>query len=209
MAPSFELLETLRWTPDEGYFLLERHLERLRGSARHFRYPCPSHRVDAALAAAIAGATAPRRVRLLVNQDGVVRVEQAALEPAARPVRVGLAAGPIDSSDPFLFYKTTHREHLERERVPGADDTVLWNERREITETIIANLVVELDGQRITPPIACGLLPGTMRAELLARGEIAEGRIQVEQFLAATKIWAINSVRGWREVLIDGVQTRT
>jgi para-aminobenzoate synthetase/4-amino-4-deoxychorismate lyase len=202
MAPPFELLETLRWTPDEGYFLLERHLERLRGSARHFRYPCPPGRVDAALAAAVAGAAAPRRVRLLVNEDGVVRAEQAALEPAAGPVRVGLAAGPIDSSDPFLFHKTTHREHLERERRAGVDDTALWNERREITETIIANLVVELDGRRVTPPIACGLLPGTMRAELLARGEIVEAPIQVDQFLAATKIWAINSVRGWRELVV-------
>src|ERR1035438_9221092 len=31
---AFSLLETMRWTPEEGYFLLERHLERLRASAR-------------------------------------------------------------------------------------------------------------------------------------------------------------------------------
>ena len=35
----FQLLETLLWTPDEGYFLLTRHLERLRESALYFDYP--------------------------------------------------------------------------------------------------------------------------------------------------------------------------
>ena len=37
-CPRFSLLETLRWTPQEGYYLLERHLERLQDSARYFGF---------------------------------------------------------------------------------------------------------------------------------------------------------------------------
>jgi para-aminobenzoate synthetase/4-amino-4-deoxychorismate lyase len=195
----FELLETLRWTADEGFFLLDRHLQRLSDSARYFDYNCSLERVMDALAHAVTGSARPLRVRLLVNRNGDPRVEHAPLEAAPGPLRVGLAARPIDPTDPFLFHKTTNRGHLERERLPSYDETVLWNPSREITEGVIANLVVDLGGRRVTPPVACGLLPGTMRAELLARGEIAEARISVEEFLQAPRVWLINSVRGWRE----------
>ena len=36
--PVFSLLETLRWTAEEGYFLLARHLERLEQSALYFEF---------------------------------------------------------------------------------------------------------------------------------------------------------------------------
>jgi len=200
--PPFELLETLRWTADEGFFLLDRHLQRLSDSARYFDYNCSIERVADALSRAVDGAQHPLRVRLLVNRDGDPRVEHRALEPSPAPLRVGIAARPVDPSDPFLFHKTTNREHLERERLAAYDETVLWNPSREITEGIIANLVVDLGGRRVTPPVACGLLAGTMRAELLSRGEIVEARVSIDEFLQAPRFWMINSVRGWREAAL-------
>ena len=143
------------------------------------------------------------RVRLLVNRDGEPRVERVDLEPASATLRLGLAASPIDPTNPFLFHKTTNRGHLERARLPGYDDTVLWNPSGDITEGTIANLVVDLNGRRVTPPVECGLLPGTLRAELLARGEIVEGRIAVAHFRQAPRVWAINSVRGWCDAILD------
>ncbi len=50
---------------------------------------------------------------------------------------------------------------------------ILCNERGRLTEFSISNLVLEIDGVRVTPPIECGLLPGVMRRE--ARG-IGRGR---------------------------------
>jgi branched-subunit amino acid aminotransferase/4-amino-4-deoxychorismate lyase len=120
------------------------------------------------------------------------------------PVRAALAAHPVDSRSPFLFHKTTHREHLERERRSGFDDTVLWNQHGEVTETIIANLVVQIDALKVTPPVAAGLLPGTMRAELLARGEIVERSVRVDELRGAPRFWLINSVRGWMDAVLAG-----
>ena len=58
--------------------------------------------------------------------------------------------------------------------------------------------------RRVTPPVACGLLPGTLRAELLATGQIGEARVTVEELKAAAHFWLVNSVRGWcNGVLID------
>ena len=46
------------------------------------------------------------------------------------------------------------------------------------------------------------LLPGTMRAELLERGEIVERVVTVEEVRAAEQIWLINSVRGWMPAVL-------
>jgi len=200
--PDFELLETLRWTPESGFYLLDRHLHRLQESARYFGFTCSPSRVREVLARAVGASDHSLRVRLLVGRDGNTRAEQSRLEPTAGPLRIGLAARPIDPTDPFLFHKTTNRTQQDRQRSPAYDEVVMWNPAGQITEAITANVVVDLDGRAVTPPVECGLLAGTMRAELLAAGEIAEAPITVEQLLAARRIWLVNSVRGWRQGLV-------
>lgn len=75
---------------------------------------------------------------------------------------------------------------------------LLFNERGEVTESCIANVVVELDGKKVTPPVLSGLLAGTFRAELLEQGEIEEGVVALDDLKRATSIWRINSVRRWQ-----------
>ena len=202
--PAFELLETLRWTPDEGYYLRDRHLQRLVDSAGYFDVPLRREEVAQqlnALAGTFAGL--PQRVRVLLSQSGAVRCEAAPLVQLADalPLRVGLAREPVNTSDPFLFHKTTHRAVYEaaRRSCPDCDDVLLWNERGELTESTIANLVVERDGELVTPPVASGLLAGTLRAELLAQGTIHEGVVRVADLEPGQRVWLINSLRGWRE----------
>ena len=76
---------------------------------------------------------------------------------------------PIDRGDEFLRHKTTRRDRYDeaRERFPEAYDVLLWNRLGQLCESTIANLVVEIDNEYRTPPVEAGLLPGTMRAELL------------------------------------------
>jgi para-aminobenzoate synthetase/4-amino-4-deoxychorismate lyase len=196
---AFDLLETLRWTPEEGFYLLDRHVRRLADSAEYFGFPC---RLDAALHAlhgAVAGGNAPLRLRLLLARTGAVRVETEPLVASLGPLEVALAVEPIDSSDRYLFHKTTYRDVYDRARIPGYDDVVLWNGRGEITEATTANIVVQVDGELVTPPVACGLLPGTCRAELLDRGEIRESIVTVDQLRAASRCWLTNAVHGRRE----------
>jgi len=146
----------------------------------------------------------PLRVRLLLAADGSLRTETypIAVESETLPVRLGLAGEPIDSVDPFLHFKTTNRGVYERARASRSDcgDVLLWNERGEITESTIANLVARIDGELVTPPVSSGLLAGTFRAELLARGEITERVIRVEELKNADALFLINSVQRWRGV---------
>lgn len=202
----FDLLETLRWSPGEGFFLLERHLQRLQEAAEYFSMPMPRAEVDAALEAAVAEAAGPLRVRLLVSRQGQVRVEQQPFVPAAGVVRAALAPAPVDSSDVFLFHKTTNRRVYDdaRASVPGVDEVLLWNASGDVTEGTIANLVAEIDGVRVTPPIASGLLAGTYRAMLVETGRVTERVITVDELRRATALWLVNSVQGERPVELVG-----
>jgi para-aminobenzoate synthetase/4-amino-4-deoxychorismate lyase len=85
---------------------------------------------------------------------------------------------------------------------PGYSDVLLFNDRGELTESTIANLVVEIDGELLTPPIECGLLPGTLRAHLLAERRVREEILPITRIGPATRCWLANSVRGFQPVAV-------
>ena len=82
------------------------------------------------------------------------------------------------------------------------DDVILWNERGEVTEATIANVVAEIDGVRYTPPLSCGLLGGTFRGELLGSGQIRERVLIRADVSGASRLWLINSVREWVDAVL-------
>jgi para-aminobenzoate synthetase/4-amino-4-deoxychorismate lyase len=110
----------------------------------------------------------------------------------------------VEPDNLFLRHKTTRREIYEiasRER-PDADDVLLWNRRGELTESTRANLVLRIGGEMLTPAAASGLLPGTLRAELLARGQLREAILTKEDLQRAEAVFLINSVRGWMPAIV-------
>lgn len=207
-ALSFDLLETLLFTPAGGYFLLAGHLARLRRSAACFGFPDPQAAVREALAACSAGRTSGAwRVRVLWSREGRVRTQVSPQVGAVAPVTFALARTPVAASDPFLHHKTTHRDVYARARADmpdGCDEVLLVNERGEATEFTVGNLVAVGGGRFLTPPLHCGLLDGTFRKRLLAAGRIREAVLRPEDLHAAERLYLINSVRGWvRAVLPD------
>jgi para-aminobenzoate synthetase/4-amino-4-deoxychorismate lyase len=194
---AFKLIETLRLETGD-LWLLERHLARLRSSSEYFGFVFDDSHVHAALdEAAAKNIYGAWRVRLLLARDGKVATECFPLESDPAEVRVAFAKTAIDSRNEFLQHKTTERD-IYAPHLPGADvfDTLLFNERDEITEFTRGNIVVELDGQRFTPPVSCGLLAGVLRSELLSRGEVSERVITRTDLKRARQLWFANSVRG-------------
>ena len=209
--PDFRLLETLLFEPGCGIFLREEHLERLAGSAEYFDIPLDRPAVFQALETACRqDAGGPLRIRLLVDRAGGIEVQAFPVETGGeKVVALALAGQPVDPADRFLFHKTTHRATYEAARAarPDADDVVLWNSRGEVTESTIANIVVRKGGRLVTPPVACGLLPGTFRGHLLASGGVEEEAIGLDDLRGAEEIFLVNSVRRWRRArLLPGEQ---
>ena len=200
-APPFSLIETMRLSED-GILLLDEHMDRLTQSARYFGFALDADALRAELIRT--GEEAGECVlRLVLEKSGDWSVERRPL-PEPTPCRVAVAPDRVDSRDPFLFHKTTRRGIYERALagVSGVDDVLLVNERSEVTEGTIANLVVELDGEMLTPALDCGLLPGTMRGRLLKDGRVREGIIRVGDLSRCTGLWLVNSVRGWRRATL-------
>lgn len=205
-VPGFRLLETLRWAPGEGFALLDRHLARIAASAACFDFPCDQDQIRAMLATAVEDLRGPTRVRVLLDGEGSVLCEAVDLVGLPDPLRAALATTPVDPTDVLLYHKTTRREVYERAKAsrPEADAVILWNEDGDVTEGTEANLVVTLAGQKVTPPVASGLLPGTMRAALLEQGAIHQRRVSIADLRVAEQVWLINSVRGWMRVVVEG-----
>ena len=204
----FSLLETILWTPEEGYFLLEYHLRRLQDSADYFNFLYDADRVIHKLRSMEDSfVKTAHKVRLLMASDGSISCQAEPLPGTDKPksYRLCLSPSPIDSANPFLFHKTTHRQVYDsaRSTCPEYDDVLLWNEKGEITETCIANVVVSLDGELITPPVECGLLPGTFRTWLLEQEKVREEIITRESIKNADRIYLVNSVRKWWEPSLE------
>ncbi len=200
------LIETIRWTPGKGYFLLAEHMIRLQDSADYFDFPCSADKIDAYLEALATSFPAePQRVRLLLHKDGHLKGTASSIPdtPSTSFMKLALAKNPIDSRSILLYHKTTQRQIYETclAEAGDSDEVILWNERGEVTECCTANLVVERSGQLLTPPLTSGLLPGTYRAYLLKRGILTEQILTIEDLQSSPTIYLINALRKWRKAI--------
>ena len=202
--PQFSLLETMLWTNSEGFFLLDKHLERLKKSADYFDFPVNTNSLKHKLLDEAQNKNMESaKVRLLLHHDGNFEYE---FQPFSgnlqktSPLQVSMAKSPVDPSNVFLYHKTTYREPYKQAKAecPGFDDVILYNTNNEITETSIANIVVKFNGTFYTPPVKCGLLNGVFRQHLLDQGTVREKQLTVNELKNSEDIYLINSVRKWQ-----------
>ena len=194
-----QLLETLLWTSEQGFFLLDYHLNRLVKSAEYFDFEIDRNQIVTELEKAVNAQKGVKKVRMLMFKDGRIQVQLSSIDVNVlkQSYQVKLAEQPIDSRDIYLFHKTTQRNIYRSftDRYPEFDDVLLINEKGELTESCIANLVVEIDGIKYTPPVTCGLLNGTYRQYLIENKELYEKVIDKNTLARAEKVSLINSVR--------------
>lgn len=197
----FRLIETMRWSPDTGFNLIERHLRRLGASARYFGFQFDDGAIRRALVAAVSDAAGLQRVRLTLGVRGDTQVEIAPLTLAEPDTewRYGFAATPVNSGDWRVHHKTTQRGFYEEAlaAADGCDEVVFVNECGEVTEGSRTNVFVERDGVWLTPPLSSGLLDGCLRRELIENGpqRVVESVLRPGD-LEGGKVWFGNALRG-------------
>lgn len=202
----FDLLETMLWTPQKGYWLFDCHVRRLTQSAAYFGFLVDSAKIRAELKRLAAELPdRAHRIRLTLARQGSFQCDKKILQPAARQFGdVTFAASPVEAGNVFLYHKTTCRQvYVDAVKaVPGCSDVLLYNEKGEVTESTIANVAFEIRGRLFTPPVPCGLLPGTQRAWLIGQGKLQERVITRAQALRATGVYLLNSLRGMQKIRI-------
>ncbi len=199
----FGLIETLLWTRGEGFSLLPEHLARLAASSAALGFAYDEARIRDALNAAVAQAASERlRVRLVLARDAAIETSVTPIEPIPRDTvwRVSVTERRFSSADPLLQHKTTRRALYEDALAEaaqrcGADEVLFQNERGELCEAARCNLFVPQSEILLTPPLFCGLLPGTLRAALIAQARARESILRLED-ISGSEFFVGNSVRG-------------
>ncbi len=202
-SDDFRLIESLLHD-QSGYLLIERHLRRMEESATYFDFPFSRDELLMQLKLLGHSLTGRHKVRILLGANGDVSLEAQEISgaPDSRPLlQVAVSQQRTDSSDPFLYQKTTRRALYEAElrAHPECEEVIFLNERGEVTEGSYTNIVVSRQGDFLTPALSCGLLPGVLREELMEVGIIREAVLTLDDIMNADTFWLINSVRGWRE----------
>jgi len=215
--PDFRLFETILWQPGVGYWLLESHLRRLENGANYFKYAFDKETICALLQQESKKFTAGcYRVRLSLEKDGRLACLATECElptctslpdvpppvdEQSLPV-VAFSSHQTATDNPWIFHKTTIRQLYDSEykqaREEDIFDLLFCNEKGEVTEGCITNIIIYKDGRYSTPPVRCGLLDGTMRGQLLAdtKRPVFEEIITEEIVREADAVYLCNSVRG-------------
>ena len=183
---TFDLFETMRFDPAVGIQLLDRHIARIGESARMFGFPFDRHAARNELQAATFRIAESRRVRLMLSPSGRIAIEVQPHQPKpADFVEVRLVTLPVDSSDFRLRHKTTDRSfYVEARMAAGSFEVALVDNEGFITEGSFTNIFVRGPGALLTPPLTRGLLPGVLRAELIANGSAVEADLRPEDLEA-------------------------
>lgn len=192
------LIERLLWEEKSGYQRLSFHLVRLERSAAAFGYPFS---LKEAMQALRFGRIATRaRVRLMLSHNGAIEVEP---EPFPRPKprmwSAVISPDLLDPSDPWLRHKTTNRDLYDtarRNRPVDVDEIIFANELGHVCEGATTNIFADFGDGMVTPPLKDGLLPGTLRAEMLELGQVREETIPLDSIHDAKALFLGNSVRG-------------
>ncbi len=195
----FDLIETMRFSPDNGIALLELHLERVKASAGAFGFGFDRHAIRNAIQALCFELEAPARVRLMVSASGAYCLEAGAL-PAALPDPWACVVLPlpVDTGDWRLRHKSSDRAFYEAglaaARGVGAGEALLIRDDGLLTEGCFTNLFVMRDGRLLTPPARLGLLAGVLRRSLLETGRAVEAELRLDDLEAGFFIG--NALRG-------------
>jgi len=195
LSRQFRVIETLGWDGRRA-IRSDRHLARAAATCMALGIAFDSHSARSLLA----GITdpAPLRLRLTIDRDGRCDLTATPQSPAPTEWRVALATARLDPDDPWLRHKTTLRALYDETRAAmseSLDEVIFANTRGEICEGTITNLFFD-DGHGLaTPPLACGLLPGVLRAEMLETGACREAVLPIDR-IGQVRLFVGNSLRG-------------
>ncbi len=195
--PGFALIETMLWTPGGGIAHRARHMARLRRSSRALGIT--PRGVDSALNGVMGAG--PLRLRLTVDAAGQAAVTATPFQPLGPGTtwRVAVHSERLDPADPWLRHKTTQRALYDRARAelpPGIDEWIFLNSGGALCEGTITNLYIDTGEILLTPPRACGLLPGIGREALIAGRRARPTRLTPQDITDDRALYVGNALRG-------------
>ena len=208
------LIETMRHENGQ-VALLAAHLNRMQSSAAALRIPFDRGAIEQQISGYLAQhlknvAQAPSdtlMLRLEISPAGALSITHKPIESILGPQKIfwakdliGETASIMRSANPLLAHKVTARVAYDSAWhaavAKGGFDALFTNERGEITEGGRSSVFALINDTWVTPPLACGVLPGVMRGELLANWKAQERLLKPEDLSRAQRVVVVNALRG-------------
>ena len=210
----FETLLVVRGGEGAAAFAVQRHLDRLRRSARVLRFDCPYTDGDlrAAIAQCLEAAPESGVVRITATSGGGPlgssrgrgqgsTIVVAGNQPPAYPPGTAVVIVPFCRNErgAMAGVKTTsYAENvlaLDLARERGASEAVFADTQGRVSEGTGSNIFWS-DGHRLhTPPLDTGCLAGVTRALLLERLDVAETHLPVQELPGVAEAFLASSTR--------------
>ena len=199
--PRFDLISTGRVHQGKLLFL-EEHMKRLQESSRYFDYPLNKEEVKKQVEDLCQSLDfdTDYRLKMSLAKDGELTFEHNQLTGLADDfcqARLVEQTYPLDS--PYTYFKTSYRPHISL----GPHEQIYYNQKKELLETSIGNLVLKIEDQLYTPPVRLGLLNGIYRQNLIANNQVTERVLTLDNLKQAQAIYGCNAVRGLYELKVD------
>ncbi len=140
------------------------------------------------------------RLKFSLAKDGKLTFEHAhltELDDDFCQARLLKQTHPLNN--PYTYFKTSYRPHISL----GPHEQIYYNQKKELLETSIGNLVLKIKDQLYTPPVHLGLLNGIYRQSLIANNQVTEKVLTLEDLKQAQAIYGCNAVRGLYELRVD------
>ena len=196
--PSFRLIETFGYVPGHGIARADLHVARMVASATELGFCCNKPTIATTMAKLTGNE--PLRCRLTLGINGDLELTTAPMPEPWSQASFVITDVQLNSNDQLLRHKTTRRALFDKARAAlpkGIQEAVLLNERGELCEGTITNIVITTsDGERLTPPLSSGCLAGVCRQSLLNNGAVREAVLTLDDLVEAYSINLINSLRG-------------
>ena len=199
--PKFDLISTGRI--HRGKLLcLKEHLNRLQESSRYFSYPFNKEEVQNQVEDLCQSLDfdTDYRLKMSLAKNGELTFEHNQLTGLADvfcQARLVEQTHPLDS--PYTYFKTSYRPHISLE----PHEQIYYNQKKELLETSIGNIVLKIEDQLYTPPVHLGLLNGIYRQSLIANNQVTERVLTLDNLKQAQAIYGCNAVRGLYELKVD------
>lgn len=197
-VPEFRLIETML-IEDGKIFMENEHLSRIEATARFFLFLFPSAEFLQLLHKFKTGyPSGLYKLRVELDKYGKLYSEITAYTSVNNIGKIVISGERISSENKFLYFKTTNRklynDSYQLSITKGYDEIIFLNEKNELCEGAISNIVLKFGKQYVTPGLSSGLLPGTLRERLLKENIISERILTMRDIYNCDQIFLINSV---------------
>ncbi len=148
-------------------------------------------------------------VRISFDVSGHWVVAHLAYQSLDSSAKVRRHPDAIDNGgESIKSYPYEHRLAILKEaQLLGFDEAIVYNSKGNICEGAVTNLIVNIDGRWITPPIEDGVLPGIMRELVIANCDVKIASFALARIGDITSAILLSSLRIAQSIdSIDGGQ---